>query len=439
MMFEVISTRIIEVKEDLSQAHFSEKLMASIWLTLPFIFLIERSPADIGLSLVVLLFLYRSATTYDWNWMRIGWWKICLIFSLTTIFAGLTSELPALATFEALVWLRFPLFALASSYILARYTKVSTLMYLSCCISLTALCAILAGEIVYNYSHWAESSRGFGARLSWPYGDPVPGNYLAKFGLSCFLVTLARIAALGNLTGLWETPEKLKHLFVCLLFVFSIILFTILTGERMNALIILCSFTLASLILFRKNKEHQVFFVLAAGIILAFAFYINPYLYVKFTSNFIVNISNLSASGYWQLWTTGLNAFISSPWNGIGPGNFRHLCSELPNIFSIAQRCDNHPHNFLVQMLAETGAMGTLCYISLCIALILKLFRNRARSAYHSVLFIVPLALFFPIKSNADFFGQWNNLMLWFGIAMSLNLCEQREIFWQTITNHEKA
>jgi hypothetical protein len=34
--------------------------------------------------------------------------------------------------------------------------------------------------------------------------------------------------------------------------------------------------------------------------------------------------------------------------------------------------------------------------------------------------FIVPLGLFFPIQTPADFFGQWNNIFMWSAIALAL-------------------
>ena len=34
--------------------------------------------------------------------------------------------------------------------------------------------------------------------------------------------------------------------------------------------------------------------------------------------------------------------------------------------------------------------------------------------------YIVPLGLFFPLQSTADFFGQWNNIFLWSAVALSM-------------------
>ena len=34
---------------------------------------------------------------------------------------------------------------------------------------------------------------------------------------------------------------------------------------------------------------------------------------------------------------------------------------------------------------------------------------------------IIPLGLFFPLQSTADFFGQWNNIFMWSAVALALS------------------
>ena len=64
---------------------------------------------------------------------------------------------------------------------------------------------------------------------------------------------------------------------------------------------------------------------------------------------------NVNESGYWQLWGTGLELFKSSPITGLGTGMFRFLCDEK-NLSDLSfARCDNHPHQYYIQVLAETG------------------------------------------------------------------------------------
>ena len=45
--------------------------------------------------------------------------------------------------------------------------------------------------------------------------------------------------------------------------------------------------------------------------------------------------------------------------------------------------------------------------------------------------YIAPLAVFWPIASTSDFFGQWNNIFMWSGLAMSLaatNISSERAV-----------
>ena len=88
-----------------------------------------------------------------------------------------------------------------------------------------------------------------------------------------------------------------------------------------------------------------------------------------------------------------------------------------------AFRCDNHPHNFYIQMLAETGILGFAAGLFMISALVITLFRaGRAnnQNVAAATAYIVPLGLFFPVQSTADFFGQWNNIFLWSAVALSM-------------------
>jgi len=88
-----------------------------------------------------------------------------------------------------------------------------------------------------------------------------------------------------------------------------------------------------------------------------------------------------------------------------------------------AFRCDNHPHNYYIQMLAETGILGFITGVFMICTIIWTLFRaGRAnnQNVTAATAFIVPLGLFFPIQSTADFFGQWNNIFMWSAVALSM-------------------
>ena len=63
--------------------------MTIFWFLGPFIYLIERSPADIWLTFIGLVFIIRSAHKKDWSWLNQIWvksvlffWFVCLVSSL---------------------------------------------------------------------------------------------------------------------------------------------------------------------------------------------------------------------------------------------------------------------------------------------------------------------------------------------------------------------
>jgi hypothetical protein len=46
--------------------------------------------------------------------------------------------------------------------------------------------------------------------------------------------------------------------------------------------------------------------------------------------------------------------------------------------------------------------------------------RKNRNNVVAATAFVIPLGLFFPIQSMADFFGQWNNIFMWSAIALAL-------------------
>ena len=73
-------------------------------------------------------------------------------------------------------------------------------------------------------------------RLSWPYNDLVPGNYLAKACLPAFLVIVAL-----------ATSARSRVAGVAALIAFVSIIASLMTGERINFLIRACGGMLAAI------------------------------------------------------------------------------------------------------------------------------------------------------------------------------------------------
>ena len=179
----LVKAILLDVKEALYGLPRWEKYAHIFWLLGPFILLIERTPADAWVTLLAITFLARTIIYRDGEWLNHFWVRAGFAFWLWCIFAGAVSDFPAYSVGEAIVWFRFPLFAMATSFWLARDKRLLYAMLLSTATGLVVMCMILTAEVLI------EGQKG--GRLMWPYGDLVPGNYVAKVGLPAFTIMVA--------------------------------------------------------------------------------------------------------------------------------------------------------------------------------------------------------------------------------------------------------
>ena len=249
-----------------------------------------------------------------------------------------------------------------------------------------------------------------GGRLSWPYGDMVPGNYLAKAGLPAFCVMVAFAFGAKGKTSLVMGA----------LVSFSLAL-SVLTGERINLILRVCAGLLAG-VSWRFIRSKYVLFAALVLAILVTVSGLQGGMGARFTTAIVNDLPTGSGSDYYRVMGGGVMAFLEAPLLGIGTANYRDLCADiLPG--ESAFRCDNHPHNYYIQMLAETGVLGFITGVFMICTIIWTLFRaGRAnnQNVAAATAFIVPLGLFFPLQSTADFFGQWNNIFMWSAVAISM-------------------
>ena len=390
------------VRNALSSMDSWDRAAHVFWLLGPFILLIERSPADIWLSVIALAFVGRSIMRREGWWLATGWVRFGLFFWLACILAGAVSPLPRYSVGEAIVWFRFPLFAMAVVFWLGRDRRLVYGMFLSIGAAMMVMSIILAAELlIIGQTH---------SRLTWPYGDLVPGNFLAKACLPASVVAFALItSASRGIAGL-------SAIFTVLSMIASL-----MTGERINFLIRLCSGMIAAIAWRPKTPRVMGLVVIFSGSVTALLLAV-PGLATRFISYFATQLPFHTESGYYKAMMPGWLAFEQSPITGIGPGNLRLLCHEV-TAGSSAYACHPHPHNYYLQMVGEAGVIGlvtgTLFLGSIFWACARPALRNRDNVVV-ATMWIVPFAFFWPIASTADFFGQWNNIFMWSAVAVAL-------------------
>ena len=374
------------------------------WLLGPFILLIERSPADFWISLLALTFVIRSVVKGDGAWLKPFWVRAGFAFWIWCIIAGAVSDFPAYSVGEAIVWFRFPLFAMATAFWLARDKRLLYTMLISTALGLVVMCGILTAEIMIVGQQ--------GGRLSWPYGDLVPGNYVAKVGLPAFTIMVALAVSIN---GRVATLSGIIALFTMAI--------SVMTGERINFLIRACGGMLAGLVW--KPKWGRYLGLVAIEVLaVVLIFSALPVTAARFTDQFIAGATNPQESGWLKTINGGWQVAQDNLMFGIGTGNYRLVSYEgiLDKYENV--RPDVHPHNYYVQMLLETGLigfiLGAVFLWSIIWACFRASFKNR-ENVFVATAWVIPFGLFWPIATTADFFGQWNNIFMWSAVALALS------------------
>ncbi len=136
-------------------------------------------------------------------------------------------------------------------------------------------------------------------------------------------------------------------------------------------------------------------------------------------------------TGHISIFITSVDLFIDRPFLGGGIKSFRNYCVEkiyLPN-----RVCENHPHNFYLDILNDLGIVGLLVIlIPVCKILLsnynsykLNLLEKNNISSW--VIFSLSLAIlihFFPLKSSGSFFSTFNSAYTFFILGVATGLHE---------------
>ena len=123
----------------------------------------------------------------------------------------------------------------------------------------------------------------------------------------------------------------------------------------------------------------------------------------------------LFTAGHDSLYRTAFNMFLDRPIIGHGPKMFRVKCSDPKYAEGVAP-CMTHPHNFYIQLLAETGIIGFSFLFFLFIYLIFissKYFyyfffkKEKIYSNYQICLLACLLITVWPFIPNGNFFNNY--------------------------------
>ena len=126
-------------------------------------------------------------------------------------------------------------------------------------------------------------------------------------------------------------------------------------------------------------------------------------------------------SGHQVIYLTAIDVWLDKVFLGNGLKSFRLTCKtklHLPN-----RVCESHPHNYYLELLNDTGLIGTFIFIlSILFLFISKIsnFRNlNPKEKFFLVcILIAATAELFPLKSTGAFFSTSNSSYVFFLLGL---------------------
>ena len=109
---------------------------------------------------------------------------------------------------------------------------------------------------------------------------------------------------------------------------------------------------------------------------------------------------------------------------GIGIKNFRNESIKgeysLINSHQRNFRSATHPHNFQLELLAETGLVGFILFNLFIIYFTYIIIFNKKKLLYYNlfikIFIILILSKYFPVKTDSSLFSSSLGLLLWINI-----------------------
>lgn len=365
---------------------------------------------DLIVSLSSIFFLFYLYKNKLFNYFIQKPLIIFFIFCAYCVLVRIFVAKNILLSFESsLFYFRIGIFACLIWYLIEQGTKILSYFYYTLLICFSFLA--LDGYFQFFFGFNIIGLPILSDRISSFFGDElIMGSYLSRLFPLLFALFLLK-----------KKSSKFEVYYIGVLFILIDVLIYI-AGERASFFFL----NLSTLFIIFFIKKYQTFrlltfvcsLVLIAGLTFAYDKFYNRMIFDTAKGMGFLEESqqkNIFTDSHESLIKTAYNMFLDKPIFGHGPKMFRLICKDEKYAVGI-KPCDNHPHNFYIQLLAETGIIGfsflfsAFAYVLYCAYRQLKsivLRQKRYLTDYQVCLLAGILVTVWPLSPNGNFFHNW--------------------------------
>ena len=407
---------------------------------IPFSLIFSIFVADLILSIVSLFFFIYLIRENKLEYLNKNYFRIFLIFYFFLIIGAIFSEYKILSLQKTLPYIRFGIFALLLNYLLEKDQKFKIFFSKSLLICFfTVLFGLILQLLGFDF---ITEDKPYSRYTSFFMDESIMGSYLMKI----LPVTIALFLAL-----------KFNKINILLFLMLSSIVI-VLSGER-SATILLILF-LIIFIFFTKflQLKFKLFVFLSFVLLISSSLYLFPEVkfriidstlyqlgfveperdYVEIQVNekkyvAVVREEHFIPLKYYLMFNSSIKMFKDNILFGKGIKTFSKLCKDKryflkknykafkdkPDDFYIGytgvNSCSTHPHNYYIQLLAETGIFTFLIFLFIFIFTIYSFFKET--ELYRKIIFLALFMNFFPFLFTGSLFNNFVSILFFIPIG----------------------
>jgi len=363
---------------------------------------------DLIVSISALFFLYYSLENNNFYYFSKKPFIIFLVFCIICTIISLEAENISLSIKSSFFYFRIGVFSCFIWYLIDKDKSILTFFYYALVLCFSALA--IDGYIQYFTGTNLAGFKILGNRVSSFFGDElIMGSYLSRLFPLLFALYLIK------------KKQKYYIYFIGLLFILVDVLI-FMSGER-SAFFFLNLSTVFIIILIKEYQKFRLITFIIAIICVVILSLNSSKLNERMFKGPAKNMGLMESSNEVVIFTpqhdslirTAYNMFKDQPIFGHGPKMFRVICANEKYATGV-NPCLTHPHNFYVQLLAETGIVGFLFLFSTLIYVLYSALRQfksiilkqkRPLTDYQVCLLAGILITVWPLTPNGNFFHNW--------------------------------